>query len=346
MKWSELSMTEKNEVIKMAVAQGIRDIPSIKNLYEESVNGSRRFEDGGNLFSGEENHSQQMITTGGAGYIPNAPDIKKVAKEATMDIRQRLYDNIIPYGYHNPIGRAFSALVLNKPSDSEEMPGSGNVDALDELWAEYLQIPQSRRHYDPALKKSKYKPTKAINKDASYFALPLDEEERQYIVNKALYKDNSGLNPELGRYKIDLGEDENGKYASYYDSWDINPFRGTTAVGGAVSRFLGLDKIEDVSMGIGKPVEVYDRIYFNDFGQAEPSIQVTLPEIVVTGKKKAEGGPIHIKPSKKGTFTAAASKHGMGVQEFASKVLSHPEDYSLTMRKKANFARNASKWKH
>jgi hypothetical protein len=28
----------------------------------------------------------------------------------------------------------------------------------------------------------------------------------------------------------------------------------------------------------------------------------------------------------------------MGVQEFASKVLSHPEDYSLTMRKKANFA--------
>ena len=62
------------------------------------------------------------------------------------------------------------------------------------------------------------------------------------------------------------------------------------------------------------------------------------------GNKKAEGGPIHIAPSKKGTFTAAASKHGMGVQEFASQVLSHPENYSLTMRKKANFARNASKW--
>ena len=60
----------------------------------------------------------------------------------------------------------------------------------------------------------------------------------------------------------------------------------------------------------------------------------------------AYGGPIHIKPSKKGTFTAAANKKGMGVQEFASKVLANKEDYSPAMVKKANFARNASKWKH
>lgn len=58
----------------------------------------------------------------------------------------------------------------------------------------------------------------------------------------------------------------------------------------------------------------------------------------------AEGGSIHIDPSKKGTFTAAASKHGMGVQEFASRVLANKEDYSPAMVKKANFARNASKW--
>lgn len=58
------------------------------------------------------------------------------------------------------------------------------------------------------------------------------------------------------------------------------------------------------------------------------------------------GGSIHIAPSKRGTFTAAATKHGMGVQSFASKVLSNKEDYSPAMVKKANFARNASKWKH
>lgn len=60
----------------------------------------------------------------------------------------------------------------------------------------------------------------------------------------------------------------------------------------------------------------------------------------------ADGGPIHIAKNKRGTFTAAATKHGMGVQEFASKVLAHPENYSPAMRKKAQFAHNATKFKH
>jgi hypothetical protein len=55
---------------------------------------------------------------------------------------------------------------------------------------------------------------------------------------------------------------------------------------------------------------------------------------------------IHIKPSKKGTFTAAAKKHGKGVQEFARQVMANKENYSPAMVKKANFARNAAKWKH
>lgn len=60
----------------------------------------------------------------------------------------------------------------------------------------------------------------------------------------------------------------------------------------------------------------------------------------------AEGGKIHIKPSKKGTFTAAAKKHGKSVQGFASQVLANKKDYSPAMVKKANFARNAAKWHH
>lgn len=55
---------------------------------------------------------------------------------------------------------------------------------------------------------------------------------------------------------------------------------------------------------------------------------------------------IHIKPSKKGTFTAAAKKHGKGVQEFARQVMANKENYSPAMVKKANFAKNAAKWKH
>ena len=54
---------------------------------------------------------------------------------------------------------------------------------------------------------------------------------------------------------------------------------------------------------------------------------------------------IHIKPSKRGTFTAAAKRRGKGVQGFASQVLANKGNYSPAMVKKANFARNAAKWK-
>ena len=62
--------------------------------------------------------------------------------------------------------------------------------------------------------------------------------------------------------------------------------------------------------------------------------------------KKKSGGKIHIKPENKGKFTASAKKAKMGVQEFANHVLANKEDYSSTQVKRANFARNASKWKH
>ena len=59
----------------------------------------------------------------------------------------------------------------------------------------------------------------------------------------------------------------------------------------------------------------------------------------------AKGG-IHIKPSRRGTFTAQATRMGMGVQEAARHILANKDRYSSKMVKKANFARNASKWKH
>ena len=59
-----------------------------------------------------------------------------------------------------------------------------------------------------------------------------------------------------------------------------------------------------------------------------------------------DGGAIHIKKSNRGKFTASAKRAGMGVQEFARHVLANKDDYSSTLVKRANFARNASKWKH
>lgn len=53
--------------------------------------------------------------------------------------------------------------------------------------------------------------------------------------------------------------------------------------------------------------------------------------------------PIKIKPSKRGTFKAAAKKAGRSVQAEATAILKS-KTASPAMKKKANFARNAAKW--
>lgn len=58
------------------------------------------------------------------------------------------------------------------------------------------------------------------------------------------------------------------------------------------------------------------------------------------GQKEFQKESIEIKPSKKGTFTAAATKHGKSVQGFANQVLKNKDNYSPKMVKKANFAKN------
>ena len=56
------------------------------------------------------------------------------------------------------------------------------------------------------------------------------------------------------------------------------------------------------------------------------------------------GGGIHIKKENEGKFTASADRAGMGVQEYASKILANKDNYSSTLVKRANFAHNAANW--
>ena len=49
---------------------------------------------------------------------------------------------------------------------------------------------------------------------------------------------------------------------------------------------------------------------------------------------------IEIKKENRGKFTASAKKAGMGVQEYARHILANKDDYSTTMIKRANFAKN------
>lgn len=76
-----------------------------------------------------------------------------------------------------------------------------------------------------------------------------------------------------------------------------------------------------------------------------PMLAEDLADIDSIEQQYKQGG-IHIDPKNKGKFTASAKQHHMGVQEFAKHVLANKEDFSSTQVKRANFAKNASKFKH
>lgn len=119
-------------------------------------------------------------------------------------------------------------------------------------------------------------------------------------------------------------------------------------------RFFDENKIYDYLKGYGvertsEPgVYKYNGITFGDVAPRNAGIDKNgnLGFLDLLIHNYNSGKDIHIKKSKRGTFTKAAKQHGMSVQGFANKVLNNPSKYSAAMRKKANFARNAASWKH
>jgi hypothetical protein len=131
------------------------------------------------------------------------------------------------------------------------------------------------------------------------------------------------------------------------------------AMGGAANMGTGMSNpLQNASGPLGGVMQMLNGPLAPLAGMAMNSVTDMIDAIVTPERERRpvlqnassytfeNGGTIKIKPSKKGTFTAAAKKRGKGVQEFAKQVLNNPDNYSPAMVKKANFARNAAKWKH
>ena len=283
---------------------------------------------------------KQPITTAGAGYI--APinieglkrDIKKKVYNYTTGglpvdtVRQRLYRNLFQ-GYDpgitniiDNLERVRSAVVDNKQEINSnpfatERDIKDRQSYMDDLFAEYLQIPANQRRdflgrnhledspYKPGISKDNVNYKKIVNGYRSGHSglHPRDEEN---LINAAMkgeysnvvdaYSANKGyrqttvnhgpvgLNKSvtskvlsgygLGTHTISRGHDNKGEYISYYDLWDMSPSK--SAAGN-----------RDESMGIGKPVHVYDRVYLDDFYGVpdEYAGGNYIPEVIITGHK-------------------------------------------------------------
>ena len=120
-----------------------------------------------------------------------------------------------------------------------------------------------------------------------------------------------------------------------------------------VFRFFDKDKIYDYLKNYGvertsEPgVYKYNGITFGDVRPQNAGIDKNgnLGFFDLLIHNYNSGKDIHIKKSKRGTFTKAAKQHGTSVQSFADKVLENPSKYSAAMRMNANFAHNAASQK-
>lgn len=235
-------------------------------------------------------------------------DITSLKGKIKDKVKQRLYDNMYPLGYENPVERVYNAVINNEHEKGIYHNGQNivtNPDMLysnvrDDIWATYLGIPHSKKHHNISdrwtISPSSFKPsvTNKSSKDATYYSIdflrgdPIVEDAKNLKIGEN--KLSSALNMFLGNHTIGRGYDDKGEYVSYYDKWDLNPLYGTSG--------LNLPKIFDfdASFGIGKPVEIYDRIYLDDYyGVSEPTHATYLPEVIVKGTRKhKQGGSMRI----------------------------------------------------
>ena len=226
-------------------------------------------------------------------------------------LRKKLYNNIEPFGYNDIGSRLINGIVFNKNehsnfkgdySDPERAPAQ--YQTIDNIWGEYLHIPEKERRYS----NGKYK---IKNNGNGTFSLPFKSMEDIMLTvnsNNPLLWGQRGkaLNSVVGEYDVHRGYDKNGDYLKYIDHWRINPYDvkedkeyGQDNNSLLKWYFKGKD---DVSFGLGTPVEIQGKYYLDDIYNVKGKNRGGhyLPEIVVTGKKKQSGKMNTMKQFKKG----------------------------------------------
>lgn len=198
-------------------------------------------------------------------------------------VRDRMEDNIYDFEYYtkNPIVKMKNVILDNK-QEKDYLNDIGEIPESSKSHKDFLSLYLGKPQQYNTASISKYKPSDSKEKDKEYFSVNsekfknyvLKHLEEDYITQRissgkiTAVKDKNGkiipnryvirdIGTGLGEFTIDRGEDENGEYISYWDKWNLNPYKGMHAI-------KDISTIEDLSFGIGKPFDIYDRIYFKE----------------------------------------------------------------------------------
>lgn len=265
---------------------------------------------------------RKYITTGGAGYIP--PVNIRVLKPNKHKIYNRIPANgadfltADPFGVTNAVQAGLMYMlhdddyVANRIKDSKyslqninkfpedrrnliKLIQNGYI-GLEDAKSVYLGLPQRSGTLVPADKSPSMGTLTNAHKSTYLSTDPFIMENyllpayRNLYLGKTVDKrpkagelssiGKSGKNgvtilPILGNATVGYGNDNRGQYLSYYDKWDIALSGDSNSEDNFVSRLVG-----------GRPFDLYDRIYLDDYyGVSEPTHSTYLPEVIIKPKK-------------------------------------------------------------
>lgn len=337
--WDNLSLTEKSDMIRVAVENGITTLPEIRKAYNEfakggSVDNINTYETGG--YKPSENiksriaHYEGKAMTGARDPISGKwgknssfkAEARGFYKALPVSIREQvlsnseLADSLYSYSYNVGAGNFKKRVV---PALERYYAGIGSVkDIEDSMWATHdskLRGLQRRRAEEKA----------GVRNALMGEAMPLLHTEQAV-------PEFTPFNPQA--FSAFMGVDgSNGNY-TVPQVVDVEEPLVQTAMESVYSpeqiereeRAQGLRNL-GLAMSIMRGNENY----------GNSSLWDTVG--LLTGSQFKNGGKIHIKPSHRGRLTELKKRTGKTEAELY-------KNGSAATRKMITFARNARKWKH
>lgn len=164
----------------------------------------------------------------------------------------------------------------------------------------------------------------------------------------------SKLNQEnINQVKGNISSTANTSFGGSADDL-MSQLSGASMLGNINRSDIGKDgwfshKAKKLTNKLRAQAEAANTRLYNNFNQAaditnENQFLQSMYNVEAFGGPLFKEGGIMIKKENRGKFTESANRANMGVQEYARHILANKEDYSPTLIKRANFARNAAKW--
>lgn len=164
----------------------------------------------------------------------------------------------------------------------------------------------------------------------------------------------SKLNQEnINQVKGNISSTANTSFGGSADDL-MSQLSGASMLGNINRSDIGKDgwfshKAKNLTNKLRAQAEAANTRLYNNFNQAaditnENQFLQSMYNVEAFGGPLFKEGGIMIKKENRGKFTESANRANMGVQEYARHILANKEDYSPTLIKRANFARNSAKW--